>query len=302
MFQFDRERECEERGEEWGDEVEEEPAAGPRAEEQGTPALEAAEVDFTATVNAVQVVSQPRIDLKQRVAAEEFAGAAQVRHLQLVAGHGIAQVPESQIAPLANAIEEFGNELFLPHIFHQARRPESAFLESRRNDGSQLVPDGVLDRVHLTVKEFVQQRLRTLVQSTSEELFVSRPNLQQEHHVPRVRQRPLHGSTAQRPNRFHEIDREHLAGQVAGNLLQLVQAACGRRPRSPRGAFQQRTERVLPFSLGCLIPLQHTGEFAHQLPEGVARGFAGFQAEDRGPNEVPFFLRFRSTLRTPQLI
>ena len=98
--------------------------AGAGTESGGAEALEPAEVNFAAMIGAGQNIGQPPIGLDQRVAAEELAGAAQVRQFQLIARQGVAQVAHRQVAVVDNAVEQLLNQLVECDLLGQILRTE----------------------------------------------------------------------------------------------------------------------------------------------------------------------------------
>src|SRR5579872_6586047 len=87
-----------------GHETSDEPAQS-GAKVEGGEALEDAQINFAAAINAVEQRRQPAVEPQKRVAANEILRISQVGQLEAIAGQGVAQIAEGQKAVGEDAVE-----------------------------------------------------------------------------------------------------------------------------------------------------------------------------------------------------
>ena len=113
------------------------PPPGPGAEREGAEPLEPAQIDRAAAVDARRPHRQLAVGAQQRVAAQELAPAGQVRELELVARHGVAQLAQRQEAALGHAVEEFLHQLSVGDALGEILRQEADIPEGVREHGTE---------------------------------------------------------------------------------------------------------------------------------------------------------------------
>src|SRR5262245_52688666 len=89
------------------------PSAQPRAKCHGAAALQPAQVDLTAAIDAGGGCGELPIGANERISGNEFPRAGQIGELELVASQRVTQVAHVQEAALDDAVKQFLDELDL---------------------------------------------------------------------------------------------------------------------------------------------------------------------------------------------
>ena len=242
-------------------------------------ALNGSQIEFAAVVDAVKIVSEPAVDLQEEVAVEE-TGERRVRHFELVAGDGIAEVGHAEEAAFSETIEQFGDELVAGDSLGKIFWDETNFVEGAVNDGAELSTDAVIRGSDFLFEEMldrfalVGRKRGTLDVPTGGTKFAQEDDIA--HGIERAPQR----LAAERSQPFDGRDRVERAGKVGYDTLEVVKGAFLARPDRLRGGRNERLQGGAPLVFLLIIPIENPSQLIAERWQSVRR------TSDGGPHEV----------------
>ena len=174
------------------------------------------------------------------------------------------RLPIRRVAPLADAVEEFGDDLVARDLFDRVRRVQTALGERGRDDRREVAANAVFHRVDLVVERAVEPVAGLLRKAGAQHLGLRLLQAHQDEDRTRVRQMPLDRPPAERADGLGKVDRVDFAAQVGRDLLQLVEAPRRPRPDAARRGLEQGRERLPPLLPRIAVPGEN---IAHALDE-----------------------------------
>src|SRR5262249_51596002 len=238
------------------DQVESEPAADHRPEEQRRQPLQPAQVDLAAVVDAVQLYRKLAVETDQLIAQQHGVGPADIGQLELIAGDRVAQVAHRQEAALGDTIEHVLDDLLARDLLGVIRGAEADVLEGIGQARPQLLAEPLLAVVDRGAQQDAETAAVLVADVCLAQPFGGVAQVLDEQHVGLQRHGPLDRLGAERDDPLDEVNGVEVALVIDADFLQIVEQTGRRRPDAACSGAEQGRQGGAPLLGLAVVQLQ----------------------------------------------